>query len=154
MKSKPGLKLSALPRIGCIVLLCLGFCANLLAQEPEVKSDNTKYFFNIRTHDIGQALTEFALKTDYEIIVAADLLRGKRTEGVSGEYTEYEAINLLLDGTGLNYQLRAPKVMLICVSKQAQVRERLDAESRIKLAAKVAYCDPTKVSPASGRISR
>jgi outer membrane receptor protein involved in Fe transport len=55
--------------------------------------------------DLSEALRQVALGTGRNIIAPDDLVRGRRAPPLNGNYSAEEALNALLKGTGLTYEL-------------------------------------------------
>lgn len=52
---------------------------------------------------LTQALSDFANQVDKQILFASDLVNGRTAPRVQGRYEPEAALNLLLEGSGLNY---------------------------------------------------
>lgn len=76
------------------LLLCCGLALPLSAAEPRVK-------FNVPAGEAGQTLKLFAQQAGREIMFAAKPVENVRTNAVRGTLTPTEAIDLLLNDTGL-----------------------------------------------------
>ncbi|MCB2082524.1 MAG: TonB-dependent receptor [Sphingomonadaceae bacterium] len=73
------------------------------AQEAErkiVSESAGKY--DIPAQSLDSALAEFARVSDADLLYSSDLVAGKRSSRVSGDYTPTEALRRLLNGTGLS----------------------------------------------------
>ncbi len=82
-----------------------------LLQNPAYADD--RMFIEIKAAQVGEALKKFALQTDNEILFTAALVKDKTTKGVSGEYTEAEALEMILEGTGLTANKTEDNVYLV-----------------------------------------
>ncbi|WP_187291895.1 TonB-dependent receptor domain-containing protein [Nitrospina gracilis] len=60
--------------------------------------------FNIPPQDLASALTRFGEAADLQLLYDAEIASGVRTQGVRGAYTPKEAIEILLEGTGLDHR--------------------------------------------------
>lgn len=58
----------------------------------------------IAAQPLGSALQELAKDRDFQLICNADLVRGLKTQGISGQFTPGEALATLLTRTGLTYR--------------------------------------------------
>lgn len=67
----------------------------------EEGDSGAKRFFNIQNRTIGDALNTFAMQADSEILFSSELAKDKQTLGLQGEYTRQEALEKLLEGSGL-----------------------------------------------------
>ncbi|MFG1391584.1 TonB-dependent siderophore receptor [Xanthobacter agilis] len=60
--------------------------------------------FSIPPSSLGAALSAFGDRANLQVLYAADLARGVRSPGVSGNLTPEQALSRLLAGTGLSYR--------------------------------------------------
>src|SRR4051794_34192169 len=63
--------------------------------------------YNIHARDLGTALTELARQSGREIYFSSELTRGLRAPKISGQLTVEQALDRLLEGTGLTYRLNS-----------------------------------------------
>ncbi|RYE03872.1 MAG: hypothetical protein EOP61_02890 [Sphingomonadales bacterium] len=63
--------------------------------------------FDIKTSDLGTAITEVARQGHREIFFSADLTRGKRAPRLRGNLTVEQALSQLLSGSGLIFRVNA-----------------------------------------------
>ena len=69
--------------------------------------------FDIEAKPLADALTEFGLQSDVEVLFNSAELNGKRTDGLEGQYASEEAIEILLNDTGVNYIQNADGTLLV-----------------------------------------
>lgn len=69
--------------------------------------------FKIPAEELGLALTQAAQQGGREIIFAADLTRGKVTDGVHGQMTLDQALDALLAGRGLTHRIAESGAIVI-----------------------------------------
>lgn len=60
--------------------------------------------YSIPAGPLGSAISRFGDKSNLQVLYPADLVRGKRSPGVSGSLTREQALGRLLAGTGLSYR--------------------------------------------------
>ncbi len=102
--------------IGIVVnLLCLEL---LIFNQPafaetSLKTSLNKTHFNIPQQDADVALTNFGKQADISVIYRYDLVQGKKVNGINGAYSVQEAINLLLEGTGLAGKLEPGHLVIL-----------------------------------------
>jgi iron complex outermembrane recepter protein len=70
----------------------------------EGSEGGSKQRFDIPPGDLESALIRFSRQTSIKSIYQSDLVAGRRTQGVEGDYTPGEALRGILSGTGLQYQ--------------------------------------------------
>lgn len=61
--------------------------------------------FDIAGTDLAEALQAFALQSDAELMYSREAVAGLSANPVSGDYEPLEALDRLLDGTGVRYQV-------------------------------------------------
>jgi len=78
-----------------------------LAQQPQAGAPATQTAsrsYSIAAGPLTRALEEFSRRTGVAVIDPQALAEGVETRGLSGEYTDQEALRRLLEGTGLTYR--------------------------------------------------
>lgn len=91
-------------------------------------ADEDKRYFDIREMTVSAALKAFAIQTDSEILFTTSIVKDKKTKGLRGKYTDQEALQKLLSGTGLSVDKSDDKVYLIHAAKQPS---NMDSSRRI-----------------------
>ncbi len=94
------------------------------------QADDEKQYFDISENAVGEALKTFAVQTDSEILFTADIVKGKKTQGLQGDYTNQEALQKLLVGTGLSVEKNDEKVYLIHAANQQGNTVNLQSEAK------------------------
>src|SRR5277367_6989219 len=79
--------------------LTAALAASLLA--PGVFAEPSTFNFNIAREDLARALNEIAQQSHIEISYSAELTRGKISSSLKGMYTPEQALDMLLNGSGL-----------------------------------------------------
>ncbi|HBI18247.1 MAG TPA: TonB-dependent receptor, partial [Brevundimonas sp.] len=78
--------------------------------------------------DLSAALAQYSRASGLQVIADPALLRGRRTQGVSGTLTAVQALDRLLSGTGLVWRLNGDAVV---ITRGAQARPAGPAASRV-----------------------
>lgn len=86
--------------------------AGLLFQAPALAIEQT-YTFEIPSQNLGASLREIGLTTSYQILFSIKVTDGLVSPGISGDYTVFDALDSLLEGTGLFYEITDKNVILI-----------------------------------------
>ncbi|WP_447968708.1 TonB-dependent siderophore receptor [Nitrospira sp. M1] len=73
--------------------------------------------FQIPPGLLQSALTLFAEVSELELFYRSDLAKGRRTQGVQGRYTHDQALQLLLNGTGLGHRFSGDNMVTLFVEK-------------------------------------
>ena len=86
----------------------------VLAIAGTAQAQDTKpQHFNLPAEDLTQSLNKVAEQSHQEIVVNADLTRGKQAPALSGDYTALQAIQALLQNSGLEVTNGANGAFLI-----------------------------------------
>src|SRR5882757_9686773 len=75
----------------------LGFAGSASAADPT-------YQFEIPAESLSQALTDFSQASSQQILYTEDLVRGRKTSGLHGNYTATAALGALLAGSDLKVE--------------------------------------------------
>jgi outer membrane receptor protein involved in Fe transport len=90
-------------------VLYAALCVALFANVPAAHAQSTASSESIRQYDIpagslSSALGAWGAQSDKQVVFAPDLVAGKRTRGLSGQYAAEQALTQLLAGTGLAWK--------------------------------------------------
>ncbi len=69
--------------------------------------------FNIRSQDLGSALTAFADRAGLRLLFQSGFVSGQRSPALSGSFTREQALNQLLAGTGLIYRFTSANTVTV-----------------------------------------
>jgi iron complex outermembrane recepter protein len=89
--------------------------ASALAQSSDHgrESDQNAIQLDIPPGPIGESLMEFAVQTHFSVAGDTSILKSVSTRAVSGRYSAVSALQQMLSGTGLTYELIADKSAVI-----------------------------------------
>jgi iron complex outermembrane receptor protein len=90
------------------------------------------YDLNIPSEDLTAALQSFAIASHHKLLYKAELTAGKISRALKGQFTAVEAMEALLSGTGLSYEITGSSVVLIkdqSGAKTSELREEGNAPS-------------------------
>jgi iron complex outermembrane recepter protein len=81
--------------------------------------------FEIEPQDLSGALKTFAVQSHREIFFAPELTRGRKSNGVKGTFDDLKALNIILNGTGLDFSVTSSNAILIrdSTNKTGQSRQ-------------------------------
>jgi iron complex outermembrane receptor protein len=138
------------------LLLAQAAFSDALADED--RAVNTESF-NIKSQPVSEALRAYALQTGDQVVFFSNVGRGRESAPVSGLYTRDQALQRLLQNTGLTYQrLNAKTIAITSVKSDAALKPadalKLDAASDSRWAAggpsfiRVAQADTPAAPPA------
>jgi len=83
------------------------------AENTQHSVDTLRKDFDIPKKDLASALKDVFLETNTETLYAPGLVEGKSTNGLKGRYSLGEALDILLEGSGLTYEIGKDKTLLI-----------------------------------------
>ncbi len=107
-----------------LLLVCAVVAGILLAaaalqlSHTDDDNDDGRQMFRIQPQQLDSALTQVAVQTDCELLMAADIVKGMEHKGLFGSYTVDEAMATLLAGTGLVHKRIAGSVLLVIDPKR------------------------------------
>ena len=99
-----------------------------------------RYSIDIPAQGLGPALQKLAREHNFQLVYRPEYVRGVRTQGVVGELTPEEALNRLLEGTGLTHRRvdeRTVTIVPVSGTRAAPLSmssNEGDAQGRIRLA--------------------
>ena len=103
-------------RIGRLTATCAASAlAIAVALSTAWAEDDTKTF-DIRSKPLAEALMDFGLQSDTVVVAPSDLTTGKTAKPVRGELTPTQALERILEGTGLGYARDAEGNVTIVIS--------------------------------------
>ena len=95
-------KTGLLASVALIAVLHSGFGNIAMAQTATPQTIN----FNIRSQNLGSALTAFADRAGLKLLMQSNVVSGKRSPALQGTLTREQALGQLLAGSGLNYSIQ------------------------------------------------
>ncbi len=81
---------------------------------------------DVRAGALQNALNELAQENRVDILYAADLVRGRRSQGLKGRFTPEHAIEHLLAGSGIGYRITPDGVFILFERRTGQAADRDD----------------------------
>lgn len=94
---------------GALALVTAGFTASASAQA----ADTQIIEFNLPAQSLEDALKNYGVAADRQVMVATELVEGKKAPAVIGDMTPDAALDKILDGSGLAYRVTASNVVLV-----------------------------------------
>jgi len=104
--------------------ISIALSSTAVAKEP-VKT------FDIPAQSLSEALADFSRQSDVIIFAPSELTKGKTSGTVAGELELTEALETLLNGTGLNYTREADGGFIIRALAKEQSRERVNSPRKV-----------------------
>ncbi|GFE89012.1 TonB-dependent receptor domain-containing protein [Steroidobacter agaridevorans] len=119
--------------------------AGALAQTNPTSTDQTRQEFNIAAQPLSQALREYAQQSGDQVVFYSEIGKGREAPALSGSYTRQEALQRLLENTGLKY--RRVNAKTIAISTDAPARPEASMQ-RTSMAAPMRLAQATEPAPA------
>ncbi len=85
----------------------------VLSMNGAARAADPAYQFNIPAESLSQALTDFSQASSQQIIYSEDLVRGRKTGGLHGNYSAIQALNALLASTDLKADVNSAGVLMV-----------------------------------------
>ena len=105
----------------CAALLCLSVVGLSFGADAHASIRKT---ISIPAQGLGPALNAFAKERDLQVVYRSEIVGSLRTGGASGDLTVDEALNQLLNGTGLTYRYVDDKTVTILPAGAASSQEQ------------------------------
>ena len=109
--------------IACLPLILVAYCPAVQAQtQPQAQgidagsasgSADRARPFHLAPQPLADALKSFRVSSDLAILAPAPLLEGKTSSAVEGEFQAREALERMLNGTGLHAEFTGPDEAII-----------------------------------------
>jgi outer membrane receptor for ferric coprogen and ferric-rhodotorulic acid len=106
---------------GIFVLLLVAGPA--MAEQKEANLMNVSQTFNIEAGVLEDALDNYSEVTGIKTVYLNELVAGKKSPGVQGIYSPEDAVQKILKGTGLTYQVTAENTVVLKKNKMVAQRE-------------------------------
>lgn len=123
------------------VAIMLAMPAMAQARGAEV-SMHVQMRFDIGASDLRSAISQFSQATGVQVVVAPNLVAGRRTGGVRGALTVRAALDQLLRGTNLTASMRGGVVVLTPARAVAAPRRAVHAGAAKPVAQAAAQAEP------------
>ncbi len=81
--------------------------------DPQIAQAGTTQSYNIPAGPLGAALTAFGERAGLRLLVSSELLVGRQSAAVSGQFTVEQALQRLLAGTGLMHRFTGPGTVTV-----------------------------------------
>ena len=92
-------------RVSRILLKSIGsasaVAATICAGPAFAQAQPVRYSFSLPEQELGRALRAIAIRSGRSLVVPSELVAGRRSPALSGDYTAEEAVERLLGGSGL-----------------------------------------------------
>lgn len=89
----------------------LAFAAWVAAMDAASAQDAARDY-RIAEQSLGQALREFALASNLDLLFSPDLVAGKKSSSLDGKFTVDEGLRTLLRGSGLEFSVSGSRVVI------------------------------------------
>jgi iron complex outermembrane receptor protein len=107
--------------------------ANQDAARPAATGDGS-FQLDLPAQDLNVALQALATASHHRLFYKADLVRGKKSAALRGKYTTTQALESLLSGTELTFEITTTGVVLIRGPSEAAVEDVVAREGQVPVA--------------------
>lgn len=119
--------------------------AGALAQTNPSGAEQARQEFNIAAQPLSQALREYAQQSGDQVVFYSEIGKGREAPALTGSYTRQEALQRLLENTGLKYRRVNPKTIAISTDAPAKPEASIQ---RTSMAAPMRLAQATATAPA------
>src|SRR5262245_21547760 len=116
-----------------------------LAQTSPTSADQTRQAFNIAAQPLSQALREYAQQSGDQVVFYSEIGKGRAAPALTGSFTRQEALQRLLENSGLKYRRVNTKTIAIGTDAPARPEAALQ---RTSMAAPMRLAQATEAAPA------
>lgn len=82
--------------------------------QPQISENSSGTMpFDIGPQPLGSAIAEFAAATKYQVLYGQGIQQEAQSKGARGLYTPAEALNTILDGTGVTYRFTDERTLTL-----------------------------------------
>ncbi len=111
---------------GMLSLFMLLFSSITFTFGAQASAGASKIKFNIPSENVRSALIELADRTDLSLIYDIEELGQLKTNAVTGLYTPLEALAIMLNDTGLTFELTGEETVAISKNKLHSDKQEKD----------------------------
>lgn len=86
--------------------------------------------FSFSQKDLSTALREFGFASGYDLVFSSEMVEGKTANAVNGTYSDEEALNRLLAGTGLSFERKPSGVILLREEADKLIKASLETDAQ------------------------
>ena len=114
-------------------------------QTNPTTADGTRQEFNIAAQPLSQALREYAQQSGDQVVFYSEIGKGRAAPALTGSYTRQEALQRLLENTGLKY--RRVNAKTVAISTDAPAKPAASIQ-RTSISAPMRLAQATAAEPA------
>lgn len=93
--------------------LAMAGCATIALSQGAVQAQKNNVEFNITSHDLAAALNAYGLQSNREVFFKEKELQGLPVQSLQGIYDPQDALQILLDVSGVQYRINKMGTILI-----------------------------------------
>jgi len=100
----------------CIILfsaLCMTLLLGTTIAAQPAQARSVKYNLDIPSQSLNDALQALALASQHKLLYSSELVNGKTSPALKGQFTTEQAVKMLLSGTDLSYEVTSDGLLLI-----------------------------------------
>jgi outer membrane receptor protein involved in Fe transport len=112
-----------------LAALCMTFLLGTTIASPPAETRSTTYNLDIPSQSLKDALQALALASQHKLLYSADLVEGRKSPKLKGEFTTERAVKLLLSGTDLKYEVTPEGFVLIRATEPLPTTKAVGVET-------------------------
>jgi iron complex outermembrane recepter protein len=114
--SKPIMPISAL-----FAALCTTMALSTTVAAPPAEARSVTYSLDIPSQSLNDALQALALASQHKLLYSSELVDGKNSPAIKGQFTTEQAVKALLSGSNLTYEVTSDGLVLIRAARDAAI---------------------------------
>src|ERR1700722_3968082 len=117
IRNEPTIRKAKTLKIGALSVVFAALCTSLVLgttlAAPPAEARSTTYNLDIPAQSLNDALQNLALTSQHKLLYSSELVEGKRSPALKGQFTTEQAVKALLSGTKLTYEVTSDGLVLI-----------------------------------------
>lgn len=119
----------AAARIGAfLVVSCTTLAIGTTVAAPPAEARSVTYNLDIPSQSLNDALQALALASHHKLLYSSELVEGKNSPAIKGQFTAEQAVEALLSGSKLAYEVTSDGLVLIRAAGEAASSKATDSK--------------------------
>jgi iron complex outermembrane receptor protein len=115
--NEPTIRKAKTLKVGALSVVFAALCTSLVLgttfAAPPAEARSTTYNLDIPSQSLNDALQNLALASQHKLLYSSELVEGKKSPALKGQFTTEQAVKALLAGTKLTYEVTSDGLVLI-----------------------------------------
>ena len=102
--------------VSILAALCMTLFSGITFAAPPAQARSVTYDLDIPAQSLKDSLQALAFASHHKLLYSSELVEGKRSPALKGQFTTEQAVKALLSGTKLSYEVTSDGLVLIRAS--------------------------------------